>query len=354
MDRLSTVYEVLHLLEGFQRYLWIGGLVLALLNCFFGYRLRKLWGVLFGLLLGAGGGLALAIHQQYSGKLAVCLALGLSFLCALLAFLLYRLGLFFLCGGLTGFFLWKLLPFHDQTTLIICILVGCCAGAFALVKERFTVSLATALGGAWASAWFFCQLWGIHHPLILVLVTLLLAALGILVQLKPWRDRDLWRSENEREREKERLRRKRRKERGDQRRRRKKERRRAQKNKSKKTKKGQKGNKKQSKRGKTPRTSHRKDFNVNDRQAPNSLSRPASAEASAQTATPASSSPVSTARPAAPSSSPVSTARPAAASSSSSQASSDSPSGLPDLTDIRDQLSQEVSAIYQEKHSSEP
>lgn len=314
MDRLSTVYEVLHLLEGFQRYLWIGGLVLALLNCFFGYRLRKLWGVLFGLLLGAGGGLALAIHQQYSGKLAVCLALGLGFLCALLAFLLYRLGLFFLCGGLAGFFVWKLLPFHNPTTLIICILVGCCTGLFALVKERFTVSLATALGGAWASAWFFCQLCGLHHPLILALVTLLLAALGILVQLKPWRDRDLWQSENEREREKEKQRRKRRKERRNQRRRRKKERRRTPKSKSKSKKvKDQKGNKEQSKGGKSPM----------------------------RTSTPASSS----------SGSP---AKPRAANSSASQAPADSQSGLPDLTDIRDQLSQEVSAIYQEEHSSEP
>lgn len=346
MDKLSVLYEMGNLLKGLQRYLWMGGLVLALLNCFFGYRLRKLWGVFFGFFLGVGGGLALASHQQYSNKLAICLALGLGFFLALLAFLLYRLGLFFLCGGLTGFFLWKLIPTHNKTTLAFCILAGCCIGIFALFKERFTVSLATSLGGAWASAWFFCQLWGLTHPLILILITILLAGLGLLVQFKPWRDRDKWDFKEEEEKEREYQRKKRRKEKRIAQRRARKREKRQSKRQSKRRRKASKGHK----------DKRQSACKGNRTQASDGSSRPRAASSSpAASPSPADSAGSSSASPD-PQANRIGrqSDRPEAQ-TDRPQAQTDQPeaqSGLPDLADIRAHLSQEVSAIYQENQSS--
>ena len=59
MENITTIYELakqLGLIDAFfdtyGKYIWTAGLILALLNCLFGYKLRKLWGVLFGFLVG--------------------------------------------------------------------------------------------------------------------------------------------------------------------------------------------------------------------------------------------------------------------------------------------------------------
>ena len=123
---------------------WTAGLILALLNCLFGYKLRKLWGVLFGFLVGAAAGLGLAFYLKQSGKVALVAALAIGIFFALLAFLLYRLGLFFLCAGLSAFFLWQLLPFHTGPALIVYLVIGAVVGVLALAKERLTCLLYTS------------------------------------------------------------------------------------------------------------------------------------------------------------------------------------------------------------------
>ena len=149
MENITTIYELakqLGLIDAFfdtyGKYIWTAGLILALLNCLFGYKLRKLWGVLFGFLVGAAAGLGLAFYLKQSGKVALVAALAIGIFFALLAFLLYRLGLFFLCAGLSAFFLWQLLPFHTGPALIVYLVIGAVVGVLALAKERLTVSLA--------------------------------------------------------------------------------------------------------------------------------------------------------------------------------------------------------------------
>ena len=74
-------------------------LAFALLNCFFGYKLRKVWSCIFGLLLGIGTGLTAAAHLDQPLKISLIAAGIGGLVCMMLAFLLYRIGMFFLCIG---------------------------------------------------------------------------------------------------------------------------------------------------------------------------------------------------------------------------------------------------------------
>ena len=73
MDNLAVIYELARQLglidlffDIYGRYIWTAGLIIALLNCFFGYKLRKLWSVLAGFLLGAFAGLCICAYLQQS------------------------------------------------------------------------------------------------------------------------------------------------------------------------------------------------------------------------------------------------------------------------------------------------
>ena len=204
MDNLAVIYELARQLglidlffDIYGRYIWTAGLIIALLNCFFGYKLRKLWSVLAGFLLGAFAGLCICAYLQQSAQVALIAALIIGIAFAFLAFLLYRIGLLLLCTGLTAFTLWQLLPLHTGAALIIYIIIGIAVGIFALAKERITVSLATAIGGGWAAAWFLSLLTSMQGALPVVLLTILFSALGILVQLKPWKSKKYWQQEDE-------------------------------------------------------------------------------------------------------------------------------------------------------------
>ena len=138
-------------LQKYGMYLTAAALVFALLNCFLGYRLRKLWIVLVSFLAGSAVGLAVCIHMRLSLRWSLLAALAAGIFCALLGYLLYRAGLFILCWGVTVFLLLQLLHPASTAALAACLIAGAAAGGFALARERVTVSLVTAIGGG---CWF--------------------------------------------------------------------------------------------------------------------------------------------------------------------------------------------------------
>ncbi len=135
-------------LQNYGTLLAIPGLALSLLNCFFGFRLRKFWSAAAGFLAGAAAGLWICLHFDLSSAaLTLLAALAGGLLCGAAAFLLYRAGLFLLCSGLTVFVAVRLLRPETAAALWICLLSGILVGILALLRERLTVSLATAIGG---------------------------------------------------------------------------------------------------------------------------------------------------------------------------------------------------------------
>lgn len=177
-------------------YLTLAGLVFCLLNCFLGYRLRKIWNIFVGFLTGSAAALSLCMHFDISFRWALAASLAGGIICALLAYLLYRLGLFILCFGLTVSLLIQLLPAASTTVLAVFLIIGAVVGGLAIAKERVTVSLVTAIGGGFGSSLLLLSLMGQGRSLLLILLTALLSFLGILVQLKPWKDRGYWKQED--------------------------------------------------------------------------------------------------------------------------------------------------------------
>ena len=185
-------------LQKYGMYLTAAALVFALLNCFLGYRLRKLWIVLVSFLAGSAVGLAVCIHMRLSLRWSLFGSSGGgNFLCPAVGYLLYRAGLFILCWGVTVFLLLQLLHPASTAALAACLIAGAAAGGFALARERVTVSLVTAIGGGFGSAFLLLSLAGQDSPLLTILLTAILAFLGILVQLKPWKNKDYWEQEDQ-------------------------------------------------------------------------------------------------------------------------------------------------------------
>ena len=96
LDKVRDVMGV------YQQQLLLIVIVFALLNCFFGYALRKLWSVIPGFFLGAAAGYAAGTYTNQTTTITLALAVGTGLLTAIIAFVLYRIGLFLLICGLVG------------------------------------------------------------------------------------------------------------------------------------------------------------------------------------------------------------------------------------------------------------
>ena len=157
---------------------------LALLNCFLGYRLKKLWigmiGFLLGIAIGAG------ITALFSENKTVILAAGLvvGILVALLSFRLYLIGVFFyaalsvypLIAGLIGKELW----WEIALSVIAAFLIGLLAVNFV----RPVLIIASAVGGGMQVSQIIMGWIAMENPWGLYGVAAGLALLGMLVQFR--------------------------------------------------------------------------------------------------------------------------------------------------------------------------
>lgn len=196
LDKFDTLKN---LLTEYGTFLIIAAAVFALLNCFFGYTLRKVWSVLLGFAIGASGGMLLASYTDQSRNMTLGVTLGLGFIFGLLALLLYRIGTFFLIIGFLGFSLFKLLNPQD---LIMLLFLGAIAFVVALIGVPFewiTVTLITSVCGALTAVTLAYDLKQTDYDLVMWIIVLVLAALGMIFQFKPWKDRGYQEEDEEEE-----------------------------------------------------------------------------------------------------------------------------------------------------------
>lgn len=185
----------------YQQQFFLIVIVFALLNCFFGYALRKLWSVIPGFFLGAAAGYAAGTYTHQTTTITLALAVGIGLLTAIIAFVLYRIGLFLLICGLVGFCLWHLVNPNDITGYGLVALVSFVIGLICVPFERISVILVTSICGSLTTirmAYFFKDL---DLNLIFWIASAILAAAGMLFQFKPWKEADYWEDDDEEERE---------------------------------------------------------------------------------------------------------------------------------------------------------
>ena len=195
LDKVRDVMGV------YQQQLLLIVIVFALLNCFFGYALRKLWSVIPGFFLGAAAGYAAGTYTNQTTTITLALAVGTGLLTAIIAFVLYRIGLFLLICGLVGFCLWHLVNPNDITGYGLVALVAFVIGLICVPFERNSVILVTSICGALTTirmAYFFKDL---DLNMMFWIVSAILAAAGMLFQFKPWKEADYWEDDDEEERE---------------------------------------------------------------------------------------------------------------------------------------------------------
>lgn len=205
MEKLYSLYDFIRnseMLRGFMDeagpYVLKAGFVFALLNCFFGYRLRKLWSCFFGLVLGVGAGLAAGFFLDLPLKLSLAGAALGGLLCTALAFLLYRIGMFFLCIGAVILTLFQLFPLPTFSTICGFVIFGITMGFLAVIQEHRIVICITAVCGGVGAAKLLLLMLSNSSTVFLILLSLLFSALGLVFQFKPWKDKDYWKREEDR------------------------------------------------------------------------------------------------------------------------------------------------------------
>lgn len=186
LDKFDTLKE---LLTKYGTYIVIAAAVFALLNCFFGYVLRKVWSVLLGFGIGASGGMLLATYTEQSYNMVLGVTLGLGLIFGLLALLLYRIGTFFLIIGFLGFSLYRLLNPQDLVMLLFLLGIAVITALIGVPFERVTVILITSVCGALTAVTLAYDIQKTPYDLVMWIIILILAALGMVFQFKPWKGR---------------------------------------------------------------------------------------------------------------------------------------------------------------------
>ena len=153
-------------------------LVFGVLNCILGYRLLRFWMMLGGFLV--GGGLALVVvHtmgiQEKSTMLIAALAAGVVF--AVIAFLIYKAGVFILAAGIGWAASIYFLHPTSSAVFFACILIGVALGSMAEV-----LIVATSLIGGIMAGVSLAQLGNLADIPYGLGMSVGFAVLGMLIQ----------------------------------------------------------------------------------------------------------------------------------------------------------------------------
>lgn len=121
-------------------------LVFALLGCFFGYKLSKLFMSLTGFIAGAILGQVVAAQFLHVEGFAsvLCIILGGAIVAAL-AFWIYRIGIFILCFALAFSAAGTLFPFEGNIQFFANVITGLIIGVLAVKYMRPVIILTSAI-----------------------------------------------------------------------------------------------------------------------------------------------------------------------------------------------------------------
>ena len=174
-------------------------LVFALLNCFLGIPATEIIGLCSSAFLRD----PLSVWRSayicgFPLRWSLLAALAAGIFCALLGYLLYRAGLFYPVLGSHCIPPAAASPSASTAALAACLIAAprrrrLCSGPGAGDQSLWSLPSAEVL----VLLFFCCPLAGQDSPLLTILLTAILAFLGILVQLKPWKNKEYWEQEDQ-------------------------------------------------------------------------------------------------------------------------------------------------------------
>lgn len=171
-------------------------LILALIACFLGYKLAKLFMSITGFLAGCIIGLTVGYKVLKLGTplTALCTLAG-GILLSLLAYRIYVAGIFILCFILAFIAAAALLPLNGDIQFFLSTLIGFIIGSLAVKFIRPVIIFSSALTGGWIASGLIvtlCEQMNIYTFTHFTSggLTLILCLLGILVQFFTTSDED--------------------------------------------------------------------------------------------------------------------------------------------------------------------
>lgn len=172
------------------------GFFTALLNCFFGFRLLRLWCAAIGFFVGAVTGFAISQYITGNMELSAVIAVAAGALLGILAFRVYLCGVFLLCGGLTSLLYALLVPVPALGALhwllpVLGVMLGIAAGAIAVQAVRPSVIFITAAGGGVAAAGSAFALFGVGEAFPVAVAGLVLTLAGAAFQFRRGRPKQV-------------------------------------------------------------------------------------------------------------------------------------------------------------------
>ena len=183
---LNTAMEYLgDITQQYATGIMLASLVFALLNCFMGYRLRKVWGSLLGLFAGAATG-AGATYYFFGTEYMLAAALAGAVVVSIIAWIFYKLGIFLLCAGLVYLLTGSFFTDLDGTSRLVCLIVALFAATMAIGYERIMIIGITGICGGIGAVTALFSLTGMEKSLGIWILGLILAGLGIAFQAGPY------------------------------------------------------------------------------------------------------------------------------------------------------------------------
>lgn len=166
----------------------IAGILIALANCFAGYRLLEVWITLLGIGLGAVGGYFASAFITDSAVIRACAVILAACVLGVLARWLAAAGTVLLCGIMAFSFSYYMLFYtlgysNTKALLIIAVLAGVLCGLLAWLLKKPAIILITGICGAYTACSSTSSLLGIYYnPNIYWMIIGIVAALGIFTQ----------------------------------------------------------------------------------------------------------------------------------------------------------------------------
>lgn len=189
---MDYVMNSMNLTEKIQTYatiLLLCEVVFGALNCFFGYKLLKVWIAVCGFMIGAVSGFLIAARFLSERNIVFGITAAAGIVGCVLAYQIYLVGVFFLgwmmsVVAVTAFV--RSLPIGDKEKLTVIaagVLIGLIVGVLIVKFARPSIILLTGISGGISTATAAFSLLKLEQPTIVMTgAGVLLAVVGILVQ----------------------------------------------------------------------------------------------------------------------------------------------------------------------------
>lgn len=165
------------------------GLILALSGCFFGYRMLKFWISFSGFIVGASVGYILTNHLTENATYALVGMIAGALLLAVLAYKIYLMGVFFLCGAGGYFLAMSALPLKGTTLTAVSIALGIVIAILAVTYMRPAIITITGLGNGLAIAGILPKLVVFPNPSLILPLGVGIGMLGCAFQFMTTRSK---------------------------------------------------------------------------------------------------------------------------------------------------------------------